>query len=198
MISASVCHHRTASKMINQQARNMSTDLVLQHVEKAAQGDPPLTVSKYMLGSSGATVDLAVAAEELIGFVVHIEGEPVDQLEALLATCARYLDRVVVVAAGDDAQALSGVDLAGAAVWAVDEAETLVELKAGQANRVGPAALLDLMCPQHHATLLRETIPADGPYDRTQLDIPSDRLRDHTMLGFAAPRQRYWSGLRAL
>ena len=183
--------------MINHQARHALTDLVLQHLEESAQDELPLVVSQYSLGSSGVVVDLAVAAEELIGFVIHIGGEPLDQLEGLLATCARYVDRVVVVVADKDAEALGGIDRAGAAIWAVDEARTLVELRPGHANIIGPAALFDLMPAQHRASLVRQAIQVDGPYDRARAPISLQQLREHALLCLETPQQRYWSALRA-
>lgn len=156
---------------------------------QAAAGDAmPEVALDYRLGSSGVTVDLAVAAEEFIGFVVGTS--PAETAERL-AVGARYLDRVVLVVDAADAARWANVPRAGAALWTVDEAGEVHECQPSRANIVGPSALLDLMSPDQRDAMLRQAMPVGAPHDRTRTTVDPTTLRAEAARSFT-PAPCYW------
>lgn len=168
-------------------------DRLLGQLRHAAADGPPLIAIDYPLGSTGITVDLAVAAEEFIGIVIHVGDEPPDRLEDRLTVCARYFHRLVVVGRPADVDGLRSLDLAGAAVWAIDAGGDLLERKAGRPHRVGAGAFLDLVPPDRRAALVGPAIPGTSVPDR-QGPLPTGEpvaIRSET--GPVRPPTRYWS-----
>ncbi len=163
---------------------------------RAAEARVSVLAGYLPLGASGVRADLAVWADEWIGFAISAPDDPVDDAPAKLKTYARHFDRVALVAAPCRLAALRSADLSGAALWSVHDG-ALVEHVAGTANRVGVSALLDLVSAENRRRLLRPLIPTGPSYDRDNPPITPAAVRAYVERVLAAEHGATAALLRA-
>lgn len=144
---------------------------------RAAVDAPLPAIARHMpLGTSGERADLAVWADEWIGFAVRAADDPIATLPATLRTYASYFDRVALVVDPSHLATLRSVDLYGAALWSV-AGDSLAEHAAGAPNLVGMSALFDLLPAKDRRTLLRPLVPQGPAYDRDNPPITPAEVR---------------------
>lgn len=171
-------------------SRDDLVDVLLDQL-RAAASEPAIEARPYAVGTTGISVDLAAAADELIGFVVRSADDPLDGVERQLAVCARYFDRVVLAVAVEHVADAARLDLAGAALWSIAEG-TIAEEVAGRPNTVSPAALFELMTPDQRSRLLRPALSVGAAYDRQRPPVAAEQARAHVAAHLDQPRQVYW------
>lgn len=153
--------------------------IVLHHLRAVADGAVAAVAGDLALGSSGVRADVAVLADEFIGFAIRSAGDTLDDLGPALRSYARYFDRVAVVVDPAHLASLRSADLEGASLWAVTAGRELVEHVRGAPNSVGVSATVDLLPIEDRRALLRPLVPQGPVYDRADPPISPTQVRAH-------------------